>query len=110
MEIKRIEDMKGGWFVGNFEPAVLRTQDFEVCHKIHTRGEKWDKHYHRRAMEITYLVRGKMKIQDKLLTSGDIFTIFPFEIADPEFLEDCEVVIIKTPSIVGDKYPVEDIV
>jgi hypothetical protein len=61
-------------------------------------------HYHQKATEITYLIRGKMKIQNKVLTSGDIFTIFPDEIADPEFLEDCEVVIIKTPSIVGDKY------
>ena len=102
--------MKGGWFVGNFDPAVFRTPDFEVGYKLHLKGEKWDKHYHKRATEITYLLRGKMQIQDKILTSGDVFTILPNEIADPIFLEDCEVIIIKTPSIVGDKYIIEEAV
>ena len=108
MEIKRIEDMIGGWFIGNFEPSVLKTSDFEVGYKFHPKGEKWDKHYHKKALEITYLIRGKMKIQDKVLTSGDIFTIFPYELADPVFLEDCEVIIVKMPSVVGDKYNIKE--
>lgn len=108
MEIKRIENMIGGWFIGNFDPTVLHTQNFEVGYKFHHKGEKWDKHYHKQAIEVTYLIRGKMQIQDKILTSGDIFTIFPYEIADPIFLEDCEVVIVKTPSVVGDKYIIEE--
>jgi quercetin dioxygenase-like cupin family protein len=106
MQVKRIEDMVGGWFVGNFDPSVLRTHDFEVGYKFHPKGEKWDVHYHKRSVEITYLIRGKMMIQGRELTSGDIFTIFPYEVANPVFLEDCEVVIIKTPSVVGDKYNV----
>jgi quercetin dioxygenase-like cupin family protein len=108
MEVKRIEDMTGGWFIGNFCPSVLRTPDFEVGYKFHPKGEKWDKHYHKKGVEVTYLIRGKMQIQDRILTSGDIFTIFPYELADPIFLEDCEVVIIKSPSVVGDKYTVEE--
>ena len=39
-----------------------------------------------------------MTLQNKLLTSGDIFTLEPFEIADPEFLTDCEIICVKTPS------------
>ena len=108
MEVRRIEDMTGGWFVGNFDPSVLRTPDFEVGYKFHPKGEKWDKHYHKKGVEITYLIRGKMQIQNKILTSGDIFIIFPSEVADPVFLEDCEVVIVKSPSVVGDKYIVEE--
>jgi len=108
MQVKRIEDMKGGWFIGNFDPTVLHTPDFEIGYKFHPKGEKWDVHYHKRAIEITYLVRGKMMIQGRELTSGDIFTILPYEVADPIFLEDCEVVIVKTPSVVGDKYTVEE--
>ena len=100
--------MKGGWFIGNFDPSALRTPDFEVGYKFHPKGEKWDKHYHKKGVEITYLIRGKMQIQNRILTSGDIFTIFPNEIADPVFLEDCEVVIVKSPSVVGDKYIVEE--
>lgn len=108
MEVRRIEDMTGGWFVGNFDPSALRTPDFEVGYKFHPKGEKWDKHYHKKGVEITYLIRGKMQIQNKILTSGDIFIIFPNEVADPVFLEDCEVVIVKSPSVVGDKYIVEE--
>lgn len=106
MEIKRIEDMIGGWFVGYFEPSVMKTKEFEVGYKLHKKGESWPVHYHRIATEITYLLRGRMIIGEKELTTGDIFTIFPYEIADPVFLEDCEVLIIKTPSVPGDKYEV----
>jgi quercetin dioxygenase-like cupin family protein len=104
MQVNRIENMVGGWFIGNFTPSVLQTDVFEVGYKFHPKGEHWDIHYHKLATEITYLIRGKMKLQDRILTSGDIFTIFPGELADPEFLEDCEVIIVKTPSAIGDKY------
>ena len=45
-----------------------------------------------------------MMIQNTELNEGDIFILKPYEIADPIFLEDCTVLIIKTPSIPGDKY------
>lgn len=106
MKIDRIENMKGGWFVGNFEPTVHKTDKFEVCYKVHYKGEKWPTHYHKEAVEINYLIRGSMIIQGKTLAKGDIFTIEQNEIADPEFLEDCEIIVVKTPSVIGDKYPV----
>jgi hypothetical protein len=55
------------------------------------------------------MVRGQMKMQDKILLSGDIFIIYPYEIADPEFLTDCEVVCVKVPGITNDKVVVEKI-
>lgn len=104
MKIHRIEDMVGGWFIGNFVPSVMETEKFEVGYKLHLAGEKWDAHYHKEADEITFLIRGRMIIQGKELKSGDIFVIDRYEIADPVFLEDCEVVIVKSPSVTGDKY------
>ena len=98
MKIERIENMIGGWFIGNFEPSVYKTKDFEVSFKTHKKGEKWDSHYHHTVKEINLLIRGKMIIQGKTLIDGDIFIIEPFEIADPDFLEDCELVVVKTPS------------
>jgi len=98
MKVDRIENMKGGWFVGNFEPSAYKTSDFEVSYKLHPAGEKWDYHYHTEVTEINYLVRGEMTLQNKLLTSGDIFTLQPFEIADPTFHTDCEIICVKTPS------------
>lgn len=103
MKIDKMSNMKGGWFIGDFTPSTYQTSNFEVCHKIHKQGEKWDVHYHAKAIEINYLIRGKMTIQDTLLETGDIFTLDQFEIADPEFLEDCELIIVKVPSVAGDK-------
>lgn len=106
MDIFKMKDMKGGWFIGNFEPTAFKTEEFEVCYKQHTKGEQWDTHYHKEGTEINYLVDGKMIIQNKQLNKGDIFILHPFEIADPIFLEDCTVLIIKTPSKPGDKFTI----
>ena len=104
MQISRLEDYKGGWFVGNFEPTSFKTDQFEVCYKFHKKGEKWDVHYHKVGTEINLLVDGEMIIQDKKIISGDVFILYPWEVADPIFVKDCTVLIIKTPSVPGDKY------
>lgn len=102
----KLDFFKGGWFIGNFSPAMLRTDQFEVCYKYHTKGEAWPAHYHKLGTEYNLLVRGKMKMHDQILEAGTLFIMERYEVADPEFLEDCEVLIIKTPSVPGDKYEV----
>lgn len=106
MKIARIETMKGGWFIGNFNPCVYNTNQFEVCFKQHTKGENWETHYHKEAVEINYLIRGEMTVNGIELKSGDIFTIEKNEISAPMFKTDCELIVVKTPSVVGDKYEV----
>lgn len=107
MKVDRIENMVGGWFVGDFEPTCFKTKNFEVSFKVHPKGEIWDKHYHKVATEINYLVRGEMKVNGVTLKEGDIFTIYPNEVVSPEFITDCEIVCVKTASVKGDKYIVE---
>ena len=99
MKILKINDMLGGWFVGNFEPTAYKTKDFEVSYKLHPKGQEWDVHYHTKVTEINYIIRGNMILQGKELTTGDIFILEPFEIADPSFIEDTEIICVKTPSI-----------
>lgn len=96
--------MKGGWFIGDFEPTAFRTNKFEVALVKHTQGQKWETHYHKVATEINLLISGKIQINDEVFVSGDIFVISPNEVAAPQFLEDSEVIVIKTPSDVNDKY------
>jgi hypothetical protein len=107
MKVYKLNEMKGGWFTGNFSPTSFKTELFESCYKIHKKGEKWESHYHKKATEINLLIKGKMIIQDTDLNSGERFVIPPYEIADPVFLEDCEIVIIKTPSNTQDKFEIE---
>lgn len=106
MEIRRIEDFTRGWIIGNFDPSLLKTDRFEVGLLQHKAGEVWPKHYHKIGTEYNVLVNGKMIIQDRELNSGDVFVFTPGEIADPIFLEDCTVLVVKIPSIPGDKYEV----
>jgi hypothetical protein len=107
MKLSRLEDTIGGWFVGNFDKAAYRTDACEVSYKYHHKGENWPTHYQEKVMEINLMVRGTMKMQDKILEAGDIFIIYPYEIADPEFITDCEVVCVKVPGIQNDKVVVE---
>jgi len=104
MQFDNIESFFRGWYVGNFEPSILKTDEFEVGLLTHSQGEKWPKHLHKIVTEINLLVEGKMIIGGREISSGDIFVIFPNEVAEPEFLTDCKLVVIKTPSIPGDKY------
>lgn len=107
MNVSRIEDFKLGWIIGDFEPSLLRTKDFEACYRFHKKGEVCGKHYHKLGTEYNVLIEGKMILQGKTIQTGDVFVINPYEIADPEFIEDCKVMIIKVPSSPKDKYFIE---
>ncbi len=106
VERKHASEFIGGWFIGNFEPSLLKTDDFEVSVKLHPKGEVWPKHYHKEATEYNYVVAGRVKIDDEVYEQDDIFIIHPGYIVDPEFLEDCRIVCVKTPCVPGDKYEV----
>jgi len=106
MKVEKLNNFFRGWFIGDFEPAMYRTDKFEVGFLTHKKGEEWPAHYHT-GTEINYLVSGRMRMQDTFLESGDVFMFGPYEVANPEFLTDCEVVVVKTPSIPGDKYSAE---
>ena len=103
-----MSEMKDGWFVGDFIPSAYKTSYFEVCYKKHKKNEKWDTHYHKKSIEINYLISGEMIINETKLTAGDIFLIEPYFISTPTFLEDCTLIIIKTPSIIGDKFVINE--
>lgn len=104
MKIYKLNEMKRGWFIGDFCPSVLRTKEFEVAVLTHKKNENWPTHYHKLATEINLLLKGKMSINEININQGDIFVIEPNEVSSPFFHEDCEILCIKTPSVIGDKY------
>lgn len=95
--------MVRGYFIGDFEPTAYRTSGFEISLMVHKQGELWDAHYHERSDEINYLMEGRMTINGELLEAPVIFVIEQGEIADPRFLTDCKLIVVKTPSAPGDK-------
>ena len=106
MKVTKGQVWTGGWFIGNFEPSAHKTDAFEVCLKKHCKGETWPVHYHKIATEINYLLKGEMTVQGQKLSAGDVFVLEPLEVADPIFLEDCELIVVKTPFVRNDKYEV----
>lgn len=94
----------GGWFIGNFDPSVVKTEQFEVSYKLHYKNENWTKHHHKIATEVNFLIRGRMSINDIIIGPGKIFVIEKNESVKPIFLEDCELIVVKFPSVKNDKY------
>jgi|TARA_B110000977_G_scaffold193120_1_gene267630 quercetin dioxygenase-like cupin family protein len=107
MDVTKLKDMHRGWFIGNFDPSVLNTEDFEVGVLTHLKDEKWPAHYHKVGTEYNVLLSGRMRVCDTELFEGDIFTIKPYEVADPTFYEDCTILCVKVPSNTQDKIMVD---
>lgn len=99
-------DFIRGWVIGNFEPSIIKTEHCELGILRHRRGEYWPRHYHKMATEYNYLAKGKMNVNGVIINEGDIFIIDKNEVSEPEFLEDCIVVVLKIPSVKGDKYEI----
>tara|TARA_R100000315_G_scaffold43267_1_gene19118 strand:+ start:192 stop:512 length:321 start_codon:yes stop_codon:yes gene_type:complete len=104
MKVYDLKDYTRGWFIGDFEPSVFRTPDFEVGFLFHEKGENWPAHVHHLSDEFNVLVEGRMVICDQEINPGQIFVIEKGEVAAPTFLEDCKLLVVKAPSIPGDKH------
>ena len=104
MEIFRLHDFPGGWFLGNFEPSLWREPNVEIAFKTYKSGDVEPTHFQRSSTEVTLLVRGKCFLGGQTLSPGDIAVIPPLEAADFTALEDCELIAIKCPSLPQDKF------
>jgi mannose-6-phosphate isomerase-like protein (cupin superfamily) len=96
--------MKGGWFIGDFYPSLLNTDKFEVAVKRYKKGEWESSHAHKVATEYTVIVSGKVRMNNEIFMKDSIIVISPNEYTDFEALEDTDTLVIKTPSVKGDKY------
>jgi len=93
-----------GWFVGDFEKAVVRTKDFEVCWQGNSAGTVDTPHLHKIITELQLITEGRMIINGVEFGPGDIYVSEPGEEYRAHYLEDTKVVAIKFPSIPTDKY------
>ena len=104
MKISHISKMKGGWFVGNFEPTLYKTNVAEVAVKEYKAGEYGERHYHKIATELTVIVRGIVKMNDVQYSDGDIIVMEPEERTDFLAITDTITVVVKLPGANNDKY------
>ena len=92
MRAARLENMVKGWFVGNFEPSLIKTNDVEVAVKVYHKGDWEEPHYH------------KIKMFDRIFSANDIIVVEPGECTGFEALEDTINVVVKYPGANHDKY------
>lgn len=108
MKIDHIKNYKRGWIIGNFEPAILKTDQFEVALMHHEPGEYIHPHFQLNAVEYNVMVSGKMLINGHEFTAGDIFVLDAYEVVDARVIEESFIMCVKTPSLPDDKVLVAD--
>lgn len=104
MQVRALDEMVGGWFVGDFQPSALRTRGAEVAVKRFAAGDVEAEHVHRIATELTAIVSGEAELGGRHLVAGDIAVLEPGEAAGFRALTDVVLVAVKVPSVAGDKH------
>lgn len=107
MKTGTLDNMVKGWFIGNFEPTLLKTNEVEVAVKEYKKGDCEASHYHKIATEFTVVVSGKVRMCDQIFEKNDIIVMNPGEATDFEALEDTVCTVVKYPGAENDKYLVE---
>lgn len=104
MKISRLETMRGGWFVGDFQPSLFTTPHAEVAVQHFAAGECAPAHYHKVAQEITVIISGLAMMNEQRLVAGDMVVVSPGETVTFIALEATTTVVVKAPSVMEDKY------
>lgn len=106
MTTRSLHEMVGGWMVGNFDPVCLKTDACEVACKHYEAGASEPTHVHRIATELTLIASGRVTMNSRTYSAGDIIILEPGEATDFHAIVPTTTVVVKMPSVAGDKYPV----
>ena len=103
-----ISQFVNGWFIGDFEPSLLKTCDFEVAVKRYKADEREEAHYHKIAQEFTVIIDGVVEMNGKKYCANDIVVTEPGTATDFVALTNTTTLVVKIPSIKNDKYVQKD--
>ena len=92
-----------GWIIGNFLPSIHHNENFEIAVKRYNQGDTEGRHFQLTATEITFVVSGKIRMNNEVLVENQIIELQPLEEFEFEALEKSVVVCIKYPSLPEDK-------
>jgi dTDP-glucose pyrophosphorylase len=104
-----LQNYTKGWLVGDFEPNLFGSKDIEVALKRYEQGTKELAHEHRLATEYTIVINGVFRMNDQIIGKNDIIQVEPNEMVEFECLHSGETLVIKSPSVMGDKYLASEI-
>ena len=104
MNSKNLNEFFRGWFIGNFEPSLFKTDDVEVAVKHYKKGDSEPLHHHKISTEYTVVLHGEVKMNDIVYKHDDVVVVEPNESVKFEALTDVTTVVVKTPFSKNDKY------
>lgn len=104
MRTGKLENMVKGWFVGNFNPTLIATNDVEVAIKNYKAGAHEASHHHKIATELTAVISGEIEMNGIRYFAGDIVVVDPGESATFRAITDTVNVVVKHPGASNDKY------
>lgn len=107
MKKYKLNDFIKGWIFGDFEPSIVRIKEFEIAIKEYKAGDTEKAHVHKVADEYTCIVTGRVKMNGNTYDKNDIVLIEKTESTDFVALEDSITLVIKLPSLIGDKYEIK---
>lgn len=99
-----LSDMINGWFIGNFEPSLFKTNAVEVGIKKYKAGDYEGNHYHKIATEFTVIVSGQVEMDGTKYKENDILKIQPGVATDFYAITDVVTVVVKIPGANNDKF------
>lgn len=101
----KLNEMTRGWFVGNFEPSVYKTNDVEVSVRVLEQGYSEPAHFHRIATKIIVVLYGTISVFGKEWGIDDIIIMEPGkeDATSITALEDSKVLMILLPGVKNDK-------
>jgi hypothetical protein len=99
-----LKDFTKGWIIGDFEPTIFGTKDFEISIKYYNKNDFENEHYHKIAKEWTCVLNGKVQFNNQIFEKDSIILVNPYQKIKFKALENSTTVVIKIPSVKGDKY------
>lgn len=103
MKEYQLDNFTNGWFVGNFDPSIFITDQFEVSVKYFQKGDREPLHKQIVATELTAVISGIIQMNSKEFSKGAIIEIEPGEPCEFLSVTDSALVCLKFPSIPNDK-------
>lgn len=104
MKTADIKNFFRGWIIGQFDPSLLKTNEFEFGIKKYKKYDYEKKHHHKIATEYTFVISGKIIMNSVEYGPDAIIIIEPDESTDFLALEDTVTCCIKYPGASNDKY------
>jgi hypothetical protein len=104
MKKDNLNDFFKGWFIGNFSPTLIKTNEVEVGIKKYKAGDYEPAHHHKVAIEVTVILSGEVEMNGVKYVSDDIIVIDSNESTDFRCLTDVVTVVVKYPGANNDKY------